>query len=239
MITRDIAQLMVVPAFLNNARFHSCVVTGYTCYKDGATSAIGTSEFFPGFVIDRLGLPRAFRSMTVAPVMYGDFGSTGAGAGDYCIATLSIGVMHASASGGSYTAYSTGSWLVQAPLWRQTTSTSTGQSQLYSVVQGDVGKTSEIGLGGLTSTTTSTATSQNFVTGTSSTSLLYYAGPTPVFMTEGMNRFIKVVIRPQFETSACGSGSFFLAASAVFGEPDLSRAVQPSKRILVTSGCST
>ena len=56
MITRDVAQLQVVPAFVNNARFTGCTLSGYTCTESGATSAIGSSEFFPGFVIDRLGL---------------------------------------------------------------------------------------------------------------------------------------------------------------------------------------
>ena len=213
MITRDIAQGFVVPAFWNNARFHSCTVAGYTCYKDGATSAIGTSEFFPGFVIDRLGLPGAFRSMGVAPLLFGDYGVSEPTNGTAIAATLSIGVMHASASGGTYAAYSTGSWMVSQPLWRQTTSTSTA-APLFSAVQRDVGNTSEIGTGGLTSTSTSTAAGASAVAGTSSTSFLYYAGPMADFAIDGAKRFIKVVIRPQFETTGCASGSFALSAVA-------------------------
>ena len=43
MITRDVGQLQVVPGLAHNARFHSCTVTGFTCYTDGATSAIGSN----------------------------------------------------------------------------------------------------------------------------------------------------------------------------------------------------
>jgi hypothetical protein len=238
MITRDIAQLYVVPALTHANRFHSCTVTGLTCYTDGATSAIGSSEFFPGYVIDRLGLPRAFRSFLVAPVLHGAFGSTGTGAGDILIGSLTVGVMHASASGGTYAAYSTGSWLVGQSLWKQTTSTSTG-SLAFSSVQRDVGFTSEIGIGGLTSTTTSTAAGATINVGTSSTGLVYYAGPGPIFSTEGMKRFIKVVIRPQWETTGCGAPGFHLSAAGIFGEPDLAIPPLPAKRILVTSGCAT
>jgi len=238
MITRDVAQLQVVPALAHANLFHSCTVAGLTCYISGATSAIGTSEFFPGFVIDRLGLSRAFRSFTIAPVVFGSWGASEGAAGDVLVATLSAGVMHASASGGPFTAYSTGSWLVGQPLWRQTTSTSTG-SPLFSSVQRDVGFTSEIGLGGLTSTSTSTADGIDAVAGTSSTSLVYYSGPGPVFSLDGAKRYIKVIMRQQWETTGCGSPGFHMSAAGIFGEPDLAVPPTPSKRILVTSGCAT
>ena len=238
MITRDVSQLMVVPALAHNVRFNSCTVTGFTCYTDGATSAIGSSEFFPGFVIDRLGLPRQFNSLLVAPVIYGHHGSTGAGAGDILVGTLSAGIMHASASGGTFAAYSTGDWLVGQGLWRQTTATSTANT-MHSVIQQDVGLTTEIGLGGLTSTTTSTASGQSAVAGTSSTGIVLYAGPGPVFDLTGAKRFIKVAIRTQFETTGCAGGGFHMSAAAIFGEPGEAQPGLPSKRILVTTGCAT
>jgi hypothetical protein len=238
MITRDVAQQFVVPALYHSARFHSCTVAGLSCYTGGATSAIGTSEFFPGFIIDRLGLPGAFRSLGVAPLLYGDYGVSEPANGPVLTATLSVGVMHASASGGTYVAYSTGTWMVQQPLWRQTTSTSTS-SAYFTAVQRDVGNTSEIGTGGLTSTSTSTSAGTSVVAGTSSTSFVYYAGPLADFPIDGAKRFIKVVIRPQFETTGCATGSFALSAVGIFGEADLSQPRQPTKRILVTSGCAS
>lgn len=238
MITRDINQLMVVPALAHNARFHSCTVTGFTCYISGATSAIGISEFFPGFVIDRLGLPKAFKSVMVAPVVYGEFGSSGAGAGDILVGTLSVGIMHASASGGTFAAYSTQDWLEKQGLWRQSTATSTGNAS-FQQIQRDVGLTCNIGVGGLTSTSTSTAGGQDMTAGTSSTSLFYYAGPGPTFSLEGAKRYIKVVMRTQFETTGCGSGGYHMSAGAIFGEPDEAQPDLPAKRILVTSGCAT
>ena len=73
MITRDVNQIYVVPGFVNNARFTGCTLAGYTCTESGATSAIGSSEFYPGFTIDRLGLPRNYNAMMVAPVLFGDY----------------------------------------------------------------------------------------------------------------------------------------------------------------------
>lgn len=241
MISRDVSQLMVVPALVHNARFHSCTVTGFTCYGAAAgaiSTGIGSTEYFPGFVIDRLGLPQVFNSLMVAPVVYGDFGSSGAGAGDYLVGTFSAGVVHASASGGTFTAYSTGDWLIGKGLWRQSTATSTAITT-YTVAQKDVGLSSEIGLGGLTSTTTSTASGASMVAGTSSTSLFSYTGPGPVFSLGGAKRYIKVVMRTQFETSACGSGGYHMSAAAIFGEPGEAQPGLPGKRILVTSGCAT
>ena len=109
----------------------------------------------------------------------------------------------------------------------------------HSAIQGDVALTSEIGLGGLTSTTTSTASGQSAVAGTSSTGIVLYAGPGPVFDLTGAKRFIKVAIRTQFETTGCAGGGFHMSAAAIFGEPGEAQPGLPSKRILVTTGCAT
>lgn len=241
MITRDVNQLFVVPALVHNARFHSCTVTGFTCYGVGAgVSGLGTSELFPGFIIDRLGLPRHFNSLMVAPVIYGDIATSGDGA--VCINSLTAGVMHASASGGTFAAYSTDNWFFEKALWRQSTATSTAHGS-FTQVQRDVGLTTEIGIGGLTGSATSTAAGvagQDMVAGTTSTGFLYYAGAGPVFDLGGAKRFIKVTMRTKFETTGCGSGGYHMSAAAIFGEPDEARPpFAPGKRILVTSGCAT
>ena len=243
MITRDVNQIYVVPGFVSNARFTGCTLAGYTCTESGATSAIGSSEFFPGFVIDRLGLPRGFNSLLVAPVVFGDY-QTSVGTGNIAAITLSAGIQHASASGGTFTSYSTENWIDRQGLWRQTTATSTASTNsYYEAVQRDVGNTSEIGWGGVTSTTTSTALGEGVAAGASSTSLLYWAGAGPAFSLGGAKRFIRVALRLQHLTTGdvcSGAGRVHMSAAAIFAEPDESRPpYAPFKRILVTSGCAT
>ena len=238
MITRDMSQIYVVPALVHSARFHSCTVAGLTCYTAGATSAIGSSEFFPGFTIDRLGLPRSFNAAAIFPVVWGDYTTT-VGTGNICVSLLSAGLMHATASGGTFTAYSTGSWIDGKGLWRQTTATSTANAS-FAQIQRDVGLTCNIGIGGVLSSTTSTANGQDVTAGTSSTSFIYYAGAPPVFNLIGANRYIKCVMRTRFETTDCGTGSYHMSAALGFGEPDEAQPpYAPNKRILVTSGCAT
>ena len=238
MITRDLSQAYVVPALVHRAQFHSCTVAGFTCYTDGATSAIGSSEYFPGFTIDRLGLPRNFNSVAIVPVVWGDITTT-VGTGNIAVSLLSAGLMQATASGGTFTAYSTGSWIDGKGLWRQTTATSTANKS-FAQVQRDVGLTTEIGIGGVLSSTTSTADGQDVTAGTSSTGFFYYAGAPAVFNLIGANRYIKCVMRTRFETTGCGTGGYSMSAAAVFGEPDEAQPpYAPFKRILVTSGCAT
>src|SRR3990167_8449971 len=110
MITRDVNQIYVVPGFVNNARFTGCTLAGYTCTESGATSAIGSSEFYPGFTIDRLGLPRNYNAMMAAPVLFGDY-QTSVATGNIAAITLSAGIMDSSATGGAFTAYSTEKWI--------------------------------------------------------------------------------------------------------------------------------
>ena len=238
MITRDVSQLYTVPALVHRAQFHSCTVAGYTCYTDGATSAIGCSEYFPGFTIDRLGLPRNFNSVAIIPVVWGDITTT-VGTGNIAVSLLSAGIMHATASGGTFAAYSTGSWIDGKGLWRQSTATSTANLD-FTQIQRDVGNTCNIGIGGVLSSTTSTASGQDMTAGTSSTGFFYYAGAPAVFNLIGANRYIKCVMRTRFETTGCGTGGYSMSAAAMFGEPDEAQPpYAPNKRILVTSGCAT
>lgn len=241
MITRDLHQAQVVPAFVNNARFIGCTISGYSCTPGGATSAIGTSEFYPGFMVDRLGLTRAFRSVMIAPVVYGSVATT-EGTGNIAVITLSAGLQHTSASGGTWANYSTQDWLVQQGLWRQTTATATGHGN-FAQVQRDVGLTTEIGIGGVLTTTTSTAGGQDVTAGTSSTGFVYYAAPGPVFSLDGAKRYVRVLFRLQHETTGdvcAGAGSVHMSGALVFGEPDEAQPpFGPIKRILVTSGCAT
>lgn len=243
MITRDIHQIYVVPGFVNNARFTGCELSGYTCTESGATSALGSSEFFPGFTIDRLGLPRNFNALLVAPVLFGDY-QTSVATGNIAAITLSAGIMHSSTTGGTFTVYSSGDWLDRKGLWRQTTATSTATTATYfTAIQRDVGLTSAIGLGGVLSTTTSTAAGQGVSAGASSTSLLYWAGAGPAFSLQGAKRYIKCALRLQHLTTGdvcSGAGRVHMSAAAIFSEPDEAQPpYAPDKRILVTSGCAT
>lgn len=241
MITRDVHQLYAVPAFINNARFTGCTLAGYTCTESGATSAIGSSEFFPGFMIDRLGLPENFKSLMVAPNVYGDL-QTSVGTGNIAVIRLSVGLQHTSATGGTWANYSTQDWIADKGLWRQSTATSTANLD-YTVVQRDVGLTSAIGIGGLLSSSTSTGTGQDMTAGTSSTSLIFYAGPGPAFDLAGAKRFVRVLFRLQHLTTGdvcTGAGTVHMSGVAVFGEPDEAQPpYAPFRRILVTSGCAT
>lgn len=238
MITRDIQQLQVVPAFVHAARFHTCTFNGVTSVAcaAGGSSAIGSSEFLPGFIIDRLGLSRNYNSLMVAPLVWGDYATTGAG---IFWAGLSFGVMDASASGGTFAAYSTADWVVSRGLWAQTTATSTS-GNIFSAVQRDVGLTSNIGIGAVLSSTTSTGGGVTITSLTTSTGFCYYAGPGASFSLQGAKRFVRVVIRPHLETTGCGAGTLDVRAAAIFGEPDEAPSpTGPAKRILVTSGCAT
>lgn len=244
MITRDVSQLYVVPAFTHNVRFISCTVNTLTCARAGATSAIGSSEFWPGYTLDRLGLPRSFASVALVPTVVADVIATEA-APQQVIVTISAGLQHTSASGGTWANYSTGDWLVQSGLWLQTTSTSTGKDK-FTAIQRDVGLTSEIGIGGILATATATCTIQQ--TSTGAITLAYYAGPPAVFDLGGAKRYIRSVLRFQHETTAdwggvgacaVAGGAIFGSGTFVFGEPGEAQPTGVTKRILVTTGCST
>jgi len=241
MITRDVSQLLVVPAFVHEARFSGCGAgpLNYTCSTVGGIEAPGATGmgdcaiYFPGFVIDRLGLRESYRSLLLAPMMYGDALATDENA-RVRFQGLSLGLQHTSATGGTWANYSTDDWLVYQGLWLQTTATSTAAG-FYTVVQRDAADV----LGKVMTTTTSTAATGMGVP-TTSTGLSYYAGPGAVFSLGGAKRYLRPLVRPHFEATGCGAVGARLAVTAVFGEPDYARPSATSvKRILVTTPCAT
>src|SRR3989304_4925076 len=145
MITRDVHQLQVVPAFVHKAPFYACSIDGYTCTEgSGETSAIGDSGFMPGFIIDRLGLQRAYASLMIAPVAYGAVTACSTATKGVTYMALSIGLQHASASGrggprpppapqpargagGPSPAYRTRDWIVKGGFGGKTPPTSRGE----------------------------------------------------------------------------------------------------------------
>lgn len=236
MITRDVHQLYVVPAFVHNAKFVACGAANLgTCTCAGGVAAAG-STWFPGFTIDRLGLDRNYRSLLLAPVAFGDLNTSDENA-KIKHQAIGVGLQHTSASGGTFADYSTGDWLEAQALWHQTTATSTG-TYLFSQVQRDAADV----LGRVAATATSTASGGALATGgpTTSTGWSWYAGPGAVFDLSGAKRFIRCLVRPVIETTACGALGFRADVAAVFGEPDVAQPDQGAiKRILVTTGCST
>lgn len=245
MITRDVRQLQVVPAFVHVARFVDFSGTVGTCACAGGIAGAG-STYFPGFVIDRLGLEQNYRALMIAPVAYGEANSTDETAKTKYHA-LSMGLQHTSATGGTWADYSTGSWLENVPFWQQTTATATSTAsggQFYTPVQRDAADS----LGRVMTTATSTS-AFNPSTSTGNT---WYAGPGPVFDLGGAKRYIRCLIKPIFENAlACGALGMRVSAAAIFGEPDYAQpmgglggpsgslGVAPIKRILVTTMCST
>lgn len=247
MITRDVNQLLVVPAFTHEGRFSGCGAGpgDFTCSTAGGIEAPGSTNltgyagtadcsiYFPGFVIDRLGLREAYRSLLLAPLCYGDALSTDENA-RLRFQGISVGLQHTSATGGTWANYSTGNWLIQAGLWNQTTATSTAAG-FYSVVQADAADV----LGGvLTSTTSTAATGRGDPT--TSTGITYYAGPGAAFDLGGAKRYLRPLLRPHFEATGCGIVSARMEMVAIFGEPDIARPSEAEvKRILVTTPCAT
>ena len=245
MITRDAHQMQVVPGFTHGAKIYSCAIDTYTCAEAGQTSALGDSGWFPGHIIDRLGLQRQYNSLLIAPVAVGQVVACSTATKLVTYMALSAGVQHASASGGTFTAYSTQDFLTNSGFWRQTTSTSTG-GLFYTEVQRDVGNSTEIGHGAvLASTATSTSAGESIVSGTTSSGIAYYAGPGAVFDLSGAKRYLRPILR--FHTWSSGGSTdvngvshINLSAAAIFGEPgEAPASTSPSKRILVTSGCAT
>ena len=235
MITRDVHQQQVVPAFRHNALFMACesgVIAG-TCTCAGGIAAAG-STWFPGYMIDRLGLTRSFRSVLIAPLCFGDLRVSDENARVQHQA-VGVGLQHTSATGGTWADYSTGDWLVDQALWRQTTATATACS-MYTAVQRDAADV----LGGVMATATSTAGGVSASVASSSTGYAYYTGPAAAFDLGGAKRYVRVLVRPVINSTACGSGFQDLSAVAIFGEADEAPApATPVKRVLVTTGCAT
>ncbi len=241
MITRDIHQMLVVPAFTHNANFSGCGAgpLNWTCSTVGGIEAAGAtgmgdcSIYFPGFVIDRLGLRESYRSLLVAPLAYGDALTTDENA-RVRFQGISVGLQHTSATGGTWANYSTDDWLIYQGLWLQTTATATSAG-FYTPVQRDA---SDV-LGTIMTTTTSTATT-GMGDPTTSTGISYYVGPGAAFDLGGANRYIRALIRPHLEATGCGAVFMRVSATHIFGEPDLARpSATAVKRILVTTPCAT
>lgn len=235
MITRDVHQLQVVPAFQHNAKFRACDAGPdlATCSCAGGIAGAG-STWFPGFTVDTLGLTRRFNSVIIAPNAWAEIRVSDENARVQHYA-VGVGLQHASASGGTFTDYSTGDWLIDQGLWRQTTATATACA-MYTAIQRDAADS----LGGVLTTTTSTADGVNQIAGSTSTGYAYYAGPAARFNLVGAKRYLRALIRPVINSTACGSGSLDVSAVYLFGEPDEAPAPdKPAKRILVTTGCAT
>lgn len=238
MIARDVAQLQVVPAFRHNAQFMMCetgVVAG-TCTCAGGVTAAGVANWFPGFIIDRLGLQQSFNSLAIAPNAWADLRVSDENAHFYHYA-IGIGLQHTCTTGGTFADYSTGGWIDSEPLWRQTTATATACA-MYTAVQRDASDS----LGGMTLTTaTSTASGVSATVGSTSTGYAYYAGPAAIFDLTAAKRYIRAVVKPIMNSTACGSGFIDLSATMLFGEPQVNpqQYPDPVKRILVTTGCAT
>ena len=234
MITRDVSQLQIVPAFRHQAMFVACGATNLgTCTCDAGIAAAG-STWFPGYVIDRLGLTRLFNSVAVAPIAWAEVRVSDENARVQSYA-VGVGLQHTCTTGGTWADLSTEEWIVDRGFWRQTTATATACA-MYTAIQRDTADT----LGGNLTTTTSTADGVNAVSGSSSTGYAYYSGPPAVFDLTKAKRYLRVLVRPVINSTACDSGRMHLSAAAIFGEPSESPAPsQPVKRILVTTGCST
>lgn len=235
MITRDIKELQVVPAFRHNAKFATCEALVATCTCAGGVDA-ACSTWFPGFVVDRLGLTRGFNAVLIAPVVTADIASSdNAGNARARYYGIGVGLQHTCTSGGTWSNYSTGQWIDDQGLWSQTTATATACHTFYSAVQRDVGDT----LGGIMATATSTTPGLSVQAGSSSTAFAYYSGPGAAFDLGGAKRYIRALVRPRIETAACAQGLMAVSAAFIFGEPGEAPAGNPIKRILVTTGCAT
>lgn len=235
-ITRGISELQVVPGFRHNAQFQNCdagVVAG-SCACSGGLAAAG-STYWPGFTVDRLGLTQQFDSVAVVPLAWVDLRVSDENARVQHYA-FSAGLQHTSASGGTFKDYSTGQWIENQGLWRQTTATATACA-MYTAVQRDTADT----LGGVMASATSTSAGVSASVASTSTGYAYYTGKVPVFDLRGAQRFIRAVVKPIINSTACGSGFMDLSATLLFSQPaaDPQQFTAPVKRVLVTTGCAT
>ena len=243
MITRDLAQSYVVPMFVHNAKFTGCGDNNLgTCTCAAGITAAG-STYFPGLVVDRLGLPKNYTAVALAPMVYAEQNSSDELA-KVRFQAVSFGLQHTSASGGTYADYSTGDWIENSGLWRQTTVSSTADMASIDnyAHQLDIGIAGRIG--GLLVSSTSTASGYTVSAGATSTGQAYYAGPPAVFNLTGAKRYIRSVLKPVIETTACGSLGMWMSGTYLFGQPDVAPASLAStdnifRRILVTTPCAT
>lgn len=247
MITRELAETYIVPMFVHNARLIACGDSNLgTCTCAGgvtAASAPACANFWPGLVVDRLGLPRNYNAVALAPMMYAEQNSSDENARVRGM-SVSFGLQHACTSGGTFTDYSTGDGLHNQPLWRNTTASSTGNFSGvdYLAYQRDLGAANA--LGGILVSATTTAGGVTASAGVSSTGQAYYAGAPAVYDLTGAKRFIKSVVKPILHTTACAAIGTWLSGVYVFGSPgeappSLLSTDQVLRRILVTTPCAT
>ena len=235
MIARDVAQLQAVPGFQHNAKFVACGDANLgTCSCAGGIET-ACSTWFPGYVIDRLGLTQSFNSVAIVPNVTAEVQVSDENARVQYFA-IGVGLQHTSATDGTYTNYSTQDWIFAQGLWRQTTATATACA-MYTAVQRDVADT----LGGIMTSATSTSGGVNVNSASSSTGMAWYVGPPAKFDLSGAKRYLRPLFRPIVGTTACAGGRMEGSLVAVFGEPQVNPAQYstPVKRVLVTSPCAS
>mgnify|MGYP001593683314 CR=1 FL=1 len=246
MITRELHEAYIVPMFVHNAKLTGCGDNNIgTCTCAGGVSVASPSSgnFFPGLVVDRLGLPRNYNSLLLAPVMYAEQNSSDELAKVRGMA-ISFALQHTSASGGTYADYSTGDGVHNAPLWRNTTVSSTADMAAIDnyAYQLDVGIAGTIG--GMLVSSSSTGSGYTVSAGATSTGQAYYAGAGAVYDLTGAKRYLRAVGKPILHTTACGSLGTWLSGAYVFGSPgeappSLLSTDNVMRRILVTTPCAT
>jgi len=245
MITRDLAQTYIVPMFVHNSKIGTCD-SPFTCTCAAGVAGAG-STYFPGFVVDRLGLPKNFTAVALAPMIYAEQNSSDENS-KLRYQGISLGLQHTSASGGAWSDYSTGDWLggtaVGAGLWRNTTVSSTVDMAVIDnyAYQLDIGVAGT--LGGILATASSTSAGLSVSAGATSTGQAYYAGPPAVFDLTGAKRFVRALVRPVLGTTACGNLGAWVSGVYVFDQPDVAPGSLLStdnqlRRILVTTPCAT
>ena len=230
MISRNLAGLVPVTA-VNEAGWHTCAGVSAFCTCQPYTGATALAFGLGGRIIDRLGLVEGYAAVAVVPTAAGNrIGSTTCYTDDY--AGVATGIQHSSTTClGGFTDYSTENWASERALVWVTTATSTGAT-------GSPAYNADAALLGAPA-------SQVLTTGrvcSSSTGYLVLGGgPLTVVPTDGMKRFIRVIVSPHIETTGCG-GTILTAvgASLIFGYADSAKAGTAIRgRIHVTSACTT
>lgn len=229
MISRNLAGLVPVVA-VNEATWHTCAGTMAFCTCTPYTGADALAFGLGGRIIDRLGLVEGYGAVAVVPVAYGDrFGSSTCYTDDYI--GVATGIQHSSTTClGGFTDYSTENWAAERALIWVTTATSTGAT-------GSPAYNADAALLGAPA-------SQILTTGRVCSSSTGYCvlggGPLTVVPTDGMSRFIRVIVAPRIETTGCGSTKVTVGASLIFGYADSAQAGSAIRgRVHVTSACTT
>ena len=246
MITRELAETYIVPMFVHNAKLTGCGDNNLgTCACGGGVSVASPSSgnFFPGLIVDRLGLPKQYNAVALAPMMYAEQNSTDENAKVRGMA-ISFALQHTCTTGGTWADYSTGDGIHNSGLWRQTTASSTGNLAAvdYLAYQRDLGVANA--LGGVLVSATSTAAGYSVSAGATSTGQAYYAGPPAVYDLSGAKRYIRSVLKPILHTTGCGSLGSWFSGVYVFGSPGEAPPALLStdnvlRRILITTPCAT